>query len=65
MKINAYNITEKESAFLANVNTQSGTYDMRFDVRDGVPSTELSSRIYFYKMRAGGYTNSKKLILIK
>ena len=65
MKINAYYITEKESAFLANVNTQSGTYDMRCDVSDGGPSTELSSGIYFYKMRAGEYTGTKKLILIK
>lgn len=38
---------------------QAYNYSVQFDAR------ELSSGVYFYRMKAGSYLNNKKLILLK
>ena len=49
----------KEVAALVNENQNAGTYEVDFD------GSGLSSGIYFYKLEAGGYVETKSMILLK
>ena len=49
----------KEVATLINEERPTGNYVVKFD------ASRLSSGIYFYTLKAGNYTQTKKLILIK
>jgi hypothetical protein len=54
-----YNILGKEVATLVNEIKQAGTYEVKFD------ASNLSSGIYFYRLQAGNYNETRKLILLK
>jgi len=57
--IKVFNIIGKEIAALVNGNKKSGDYSVKFN------AINLSSGIYFYRMQAGSFVETKKLILIK
>jgi hypothetical protein len=57
--LKVYDVLGKEVATLVNGPKTSGRYNVQFD------GSSLSSGIYFYKISAGDYTNTKKLILMK
>ncbi len=57
--LKVYNVLGKEVATLVNKNQQAGNYSVNFN------ASGLSSGIYIYKISAGLYTASKKLILLK
>jgi hypothetical protein len=57
--LKVYDILGKEITTLVNENLQPGTYEVKFD------GTKLSSGIYFYKIIAGDYSETKKMILMK
>jgi len=57
--LKVYNILGKEVASLVNGQKTSGRYNVQFD------GSKLTSGIYFYKISAGDYSATKKLILIK
>ncbi|MBN2571928.1 MAG: T9SS type A sorting domain-containing protein [Ignavibacteriales bacterium] len=59
VKINVYDITGREVALLVNKYLQAGTYEVRFESRDS------PSGIYFYRMEANGFTDVKRMILLK
>jgi hypothetical protein len=44
---------------LANKDFNSGTYTLEFD------GSSLSSGVYFYKLTAGEFTDTKKMMLVK
>ena len=54
-----YDVLGKEIITLVNENLSPGTYEVVFD------GTNYPSGVYFYKLVAGNYTDSKKLILLK
>ncbi len=54
-----YDVTGREIARLVNENQSPGTYEITW-----APS-ELTSGIYFYKLQAGVYSDTKRMILIK
>ncbi|MCZ2267436.1 MAG: T9SS type A sorting domain-containing protein [Ignavibacteriales bacterium] len=54
-----YDVLGNEIATLLNEEKLAGTYDIEFN------STGLSSGIYFYKLQAGDFVQSKKMILLK
>mgnify|MGYP000393898194 CR=1 FL=1 len=54
-----YDILGREVATLVNKYQRSGNYEIRFD------ATNLSSGIYFYTLRTGNFSESKKMILLK
>ncbi|MBI5402067.1 MAG: T9SS type A sorting domain-containing protein [Ignavibacteriae bacterium] len=54
-----YDMLGKEVAVLVNENLKPGSYDREFD------ASGLSSGIYFYKITAGDFTDTKKMILTK
>jgi len=59
--LKVYDITGKEVAVLVNqvMNGSNGILDVSFD------GSKLASGVYFYKLVAGGYTDLKKMILVK
>jgi hypothetical protein len=59
VKITVYNIIGNELAVLVDQQKSPGTYEVVFN------SDGLSSGVYFYKLTAGNYTQSRKMILLK
>jgi hypothetical protein len=54
-----FDINGREVATLVNESLQPGTYEVTFD------GSNLPSGIYFYKLSAGDFVSTKKLILLK
>jgi len=57
--IKVYDILGDEIATLVNEEKPAGNYEVNYN------ALQLSSGIYFYKMQAGSFINTKKMILIK
>jgi protocatechuate 3,4-dioxygenase beta subunit len=57
--LKVYNVLGNEVATLVNSNQNAGKYNVTFN------GSGLSSGIYFYKIEAGTFTATKKLILMK
>ena len=57
--IKVYDVLGKEVATIVNGNKPVGNYSVEFD------ASKLVSGIYFYRLQAGNFTETKKLILIK
>ncbi|MFA5011578.1 MAG: hypothetical protein WC644_06440 [Ignavibacteria bacterium] len=49
----------REVQTLVNERLQHGTYETTFD------GSELNSSVYFYKLVTGGFSETRKMILIK
>ncbi len=54
-----YNLIGQEVATLVNTNQMVGTYSVQFD------ASKLSSGVYFYRLSAGSFVQTKKLLLLK
>ena len=61
-----YNILGKEIAILVNEEQSAGTYEIEFnaDAHSG-SFRNLPSGVYFYKLQAGSFVETKKMILMK
>jgi hypothetical protein len=59
--IKVYNILGKEVATLVNEEKQAGN----FSVQLAIGNKQLASGVYFYRMQAGSFVNTKKLVLLK
>jgi hypothetical protein len=59
VKISVYDIKGGEIATLVNENKSAGRYTVSFD------GTNLTSGIYFYRIQAGDFTDTRKMILTK
>jgi len=59
IKINIYDILGNEIAALVNEEKSAGNYEIEFN------GSNLSSGIYFYRMQAGTFSDTKKFILMK
>jgi len=57
--LEVYDILGARVARLVNWQQKAGTYEVRFD------ASNLSSGIYFYKIKAGAFSSVKKMILLK
>lgn len=58
-KIVVYDVLGKEVQTHVNERLQTGAYEATFD------GSLLNSRVYFYKLITGDFTQTKKLTLIK
>ncbi len=54
-----YNILGQTVAMLVSEEREAGSYQVQFD------GTGLASGVYFYRMRAGDFVDTKKLLLLK
>jgi hypothetical protein len=59
VSLKVYDILGNEVASLVNEEKVQGVYSVTFD------ASRLSSGVYFYKIRAGNYFETKKMLLIK
>ena len=59
VRLKVFDMLGKEVAVLVNEKLQPGTYEVSFDAGN------LSSGVYFYKLTAGDFTDTKRMILIK
>ena len=57
--IKVYNILGQEVATLVNEEKMAGNYSVEFN------ATRFASGVYFYRMQAGDFVSTKKLILLK
>ena len=57
--LKVYDILGREIKTLVNQRQNAGTYHVSFD------ATGLSSGVYFYRIVAGGFSETKKLLLLK
>ena len=57
--ITVYDILGKEVSKLVNEEKLTGSYEVQFD------GSRLSSGVYFYRMHAGSFLKTKKLVLLK
>ena len=57
--LKVYDVLGNEVATLVNEERPAGSYEIKFDAGG------LSSGIYFYKLIAGSFVESKKMILMK
>jgi len=57
--LDIYNAIGQKVASLVNETKSAGTYQVDFN------ATSLTSGIYFYKINAGNFTDTKKMILMK
>ncbi|MDO8549458.1 MAG: T9SS type A sorting domain-containing protein [Ignavibacteria bacterium] len=69
VSLKVYDILGREVAALVNEEKQPGIYEVEFSAEGGSASGRdaygLSSGIYFYKLRAGSFVETKKMILMK
>jgi len=54
-----YDVLGREVAVLVNEKLQPGTYELRWD------ASKYSSGVYFYKLTANNFSDTKKMVLIK
>jgi hypothetical protein len=59
VKIVVYDAMGKEAALLVNEHKNAGTYNVDFN------ASNLASGVYLYRIEAGNYTDTKKMLLIK
>jgi photosystem II stability/assembly factor-like uncharacterized protein len=59
VKITIYDILGREIATIINEQFKPGVYEVNFD------SGSYTSGIYYYKLTAGNYTETKKMVLVK
>ena len=59
VSLKIYDMLGKEVANLVNENLQPGTYKYNFDASD------LSSGIYFYRIQAGDFIETRSMMLLK
>ena len=57
--LKVYDILGREVATLVNEQKPAGNYEVTFD------ASELSSGVYFYKLQAGSFVQTKKMILLR
>jgi hypothetical protein len=61
VSIRIYNLVGQEIAVLVNSNKPAGNYSFTFDLTE----YNLPSGVYFYKMTAGNFSETKKMIITK
>ncbi len=59
VKLKVYDILGRKVATLVNKQQQPGNYEVSFD------ASNLSSGIYFYTLKTGGFIKTKKMLLLK
>ena len=59
VELKIYNILGKEVAGLVNSNLNPGNYEVKWD------ALRFASGIYYYKLNAGDFTDTKKMVLVK
>ncbi len=66
VQLKIYDILGKEVATLVNQQQQPGNYEVEFTTNVGTNNySPLPSGVYFYRLQAGNYIQTKKMMLLK
>ncbi|MCX6157884.1 MAG: T9SS type A sorting domain-containing protein [Ignavibacteriae bacterium] len=65
VSLKVYDVQGREVATLVNEKMNAGKYEVWFDALLGGSSRELASGIYFYRMVTDGYSETRKMFLLK
>jgi hypothetical protein len=57
--LTVYDMLGREVSVLVNEKRDAGVHEVKFD------GSNLASGVYFYRLKAGTYINTKKLVLLK
>jgi len=63
VSIKVYDVLGNEIATLVNEEKPAGTYEVEFSTIGG--ATDLPSGIYFYRLQAGSFIETKKMVILK
>jgi hypothetical protein len=63
VSLKVYDVLGNEIATLVNEEKPAGEYEVKF--QSTVASRQLASGIYFYRLRAGEFGETKKMILLR
>jgi hypothetical protein len=64
VRITVHDVTGRLVRRVAEGRTRAGYHNVRWDGRDS-NGKRVAAGIYFYRMQADGYTNSRKMVLLK
>jgi hypothetical protein len=64
VELSVYNITGAMVTTLMNADLEAGNYQVNFNGRDA-PGNAVSSGVYFYRLRTGDQTLTRKMIFMK
>jgi beta-glucanase (GH16 family) len=65
VKLKIYDALGNEIAVLVNEEQNSGIHTAVFNSQQKIAGRQLTSGIYFYRIQAGDFTDTKKLIILK
>jgi photosystem II stability/assembly factor-like uncharacterized protein len=63
--LKVFDVLGREISILVNQQLKPGSYEVIFDTRKGFFSLDNSSGIYFYRLQAGDYVITKKMVMLK
>lgn len=63
--IKVYDVLGNEVATLVNEQKVAGNYEVKFDASHAEHGRSMASGIYFYNIRTGKYSETKKFVLMK
>jgi hypothetical protein len=59
VKLSVYDLLGREVSVLVNARMDAGVHEVRFD------GSKLASGVYFYRLHAGGFVQSKRILLLR
>jgi hypothetical protein len=59
VRLSVYDLLGREVSVLVNERRDAGVHEVKFD------GSNLASGVYFYRIRAGDYVGSKKMLVLK
>ncbi len=67
VSLKVYDVLGNEVAVLVNEEKEPGVYQVEFDASElsGRHSPVLSSGVYFYRLQAGNFSQTRKMILMQ
>ena len=63
--LKVFDVLGREVAILVNEEKAPGNYEVQFSAGSSVDASGLSSGIYFYRLAAGSFTETKKMVLLR
>ena len=63
--LKVYDMTGREVATLVSENKSAGEYEVHFDIGAETGGQDLAAGVYLYRLTAGDFSQTKKLLLLK
>jgi len=63
VSLKVFDVLGKEIKTLVNEEKTTGTYEVKFHLSDS--NSDVASGVYFYQLRAGGFVQTKKMMLLR